>query len=113
MDLSVENSKVINSEYLNKILYPYYVTGFVDGEGCFLINVPSRSDQKLGYNVNLMFKIKLHSKDKVLLEKIRDYFGVGNITIRKNGYVEYIVSSKKDIEVIINHFDSYPLITQK
>jgi hypothetical protein len=60
-----------------------------------------------------MFKIKLHSKDKVLLEKIRDYFGVGNITIRKNGYVEYIVSSKKDIEVIINHFDSYPLITQK
>jgi len=113
MDLSVENSKVINSEYLNKILYPYYVTGFVDGEGFFLINVPSRSDQKLGYNVNLMFKIKLHSKDKVLLEKIRDYFGVGNITIRKNGYVEYIVSSKKDIEVIINHFDSYPLITQK
>jgi hypothetical protein len=145
MDLSIENSEVISAslatEYSNKKLNPgspppanlrggiYYVTGFVDGEGCFLINIHTRSDVKLGYNVNLMFKpsracpvrawppqgkLKLHSRDKVLLENIRNYFGqVGNITTRKDGYIEYIVSSKKDLEVIINHFDSYPLITQK
>jgi hypothetical protein len=53
-----------------KKLNPYYVTGFVDGEGCFLINVNTRSDLKLGYNVNLMFKLKIHSKDIKLLENI-------------------------------------------
>jgi hypothetical protein len=116
MDLSsnAENSQVLNSEYSNKKLNPYYVTGFVDGEGCFLINIAPRSNQKLGYTVYLVFKLKLHSRDRALLENIRNYFGqVGNITTRKDGYIEYIVSSKKDLEVVINHFDSYPLITQK
>jgi hypothetical protein len=95
-------------------LNPYYVTGFVDGEGCFLINIPARSNLKLGYNVNLMFKLKIHSRDIELLKNIRNYLGqIGNITTRKDGYVEFIVSSKKDIEVLIKHFDSYPLITQK
>jgi multisubunit Na+/H+ antiporter MnhF subunit len=97
-----------------KNLNPYYITGFVDGEGCFLINIPARSDVKLGYNVNLVFKLKIHSRDIELLTSIRDYLGnIGNITTRKDGYIEFIVSSKKDIEVLIKHFDTYPLITQK
>ena len=103
-------------------LNPYYVTGFTDAEGCFLINIVRRSDQKLGYNVNLgappSFKIKLRAsgllKDKLLLEKIRNFFDkIGNITVRKNGSVEYVVSSIKDLEIVINHFDNYPLITHK
>ena len=97
-----------------KKLNPYSVTGFIDGEGCFLININTRSDQKLGYNVNLMFKLKIHIRDKKLLDYIWNYFyNVGNITIRKDGYVELIVSSIKDIKVLINHFDAYPLITKK
>ena len=104
----------INKELDYSKLNPYYVTGFTDAEGCFLINIVRRSDLKLGYNVNLMFKIKLHLKDKLLLEKIRNFFDkIGNITVRKNGSVEYVVSSIKDLEIVINHFDNYPLITHK
>lgn len=102
-----------DSSSSNKKLNPYYITGFVDGEGCFLINVQRRSYLKLGYSVSLMFKILLHPRDKELLEKIQIFFKVGNIYTRKEGHVEYVVSSLKDIEVIINHFDSYPLITHK
>jgi len=113
-NLSIESSEAINSECSNNILNPFYVTGFCDGESCFLINVQPRSYLKLGYNVSLMFKLTLHSRDKVLLENIRNYFGQrGNITTRKDGSIEYIVSSIKDLEVIIKHFDAYPLITQK
>lgn len=104
----------------NRKLNPYYLTGFVllrTGEGCFLINIHSKSDRKLGYAVSLSFKLKLHLRDKELLEKIRDFFGqlrrVGNITIRKDGFIEYAIYSIKDIEVIILHFDIYPLITKK
>jgi len=112
----------INKELDYSKLNPYYVTGFTDAEGCFLINIVRRSDQKLGYNVNLgappSFKIKLRAsgllKDKLLLEKIRNFFDkIGNITVRKNGSVEYVVSSIKDLEIVINHFDNYPLITHK
>jgi len=97
----------------NHILNPYYITGFTDAEGCFLINIHKRSDLILGYSVSLSFKIKLHSKDKELLEKICNFFNVGKIYIRKDGYIDYIVNSIKDIEVIIDHFNNYPLITQK
>lgn len=97
----------------NNTLNPYYVTGFTDAEGSFLINIQSRLGLKLGYSLSLSFKIKLHSKDKELLERIWNFINVGKIYTRKDGYIEYIVNSMKDMEVIINHFNNYPLITQK
>ena len=48
-----------------------------------------------------------------MLERIKNFFKVGKIYIRKDGYIEYIVNSVKDMEVIINHFNNYPLITTK
>ena len=102
------------AEQCNEKLYPWYLTGFVDGVGSFLINVKARSDLKLAYNVYLVFKLKIHSRDKILLESIRNYLdNIGKITIRKDGYIEFIVSSIKDIKVLINHFDTYSFITQK
>jgi hypothetical protein len=62
-----------------------------------------------------MFKIELHGKDLPLLKQIQSFFGVGSINVRKkNNQVIFTVSSLKDlINVIIPHFDKYPLITQK
>lgn len=95
----------------NIILNPYYVTGFTDVEGSFLINLESKPGLKLGYSLSLSFKLKLHSKDKELLERIWNFFNVGKIYTRKDGYIEYIVNSMNDMEVIIIHFNNYPLIT--
>ena len=66
---------------------------------------------KTGYSIELVFKITL--KDKALLENIKIYFGVGTITVRSDGYIQYWVGSIKDLEIIVNHFDNKPLITQK
>jgi hypothetical protein len=38
---------------------------------------------------------------------------VGNITDHDKFSIGYRVSSIKDLKLIINHFDAYPLITQK
>ena len=106
----------------NNLLNPYYVTGFTDGEGSFLINIQSRSGLKLGYSISLSFKLKLHSKDSELLEKIGSFFNVVaclKIYTRKDGYIEYIVNSMKEMEIIkartksAHHFNNYPLISQK
>jgi hypothetical protein len=73
----------------NNVLHPYYVTGFTDGEGCFLINIRPNSRLKTGYSIELVFKITLHSRDKALLEKFQTFFGVGTVTARSDGYVQY------------------------
>jgi len=54
-------------------------------------------------------------RDLLLLERIKAFFGVGAIYIRKSGNkATYTVQSFKDLtNVIIPHFDKYPLLTQK
>ena len=98
-----------NSYYL----HPYYITGFVDGEGCFTTSIYKDSRMSTGWQVKPIFKISLHNMDRNILEAIQRTLGVGKIY--KHGYnsLEYRVSSLKNIKVIIDHFDKYPLITQK
>ena len=61
------------------------------------------------------FRIDLHSRDLILIRKIQSFFGVGTINqYESKNSVVYSVQSLRDIiNVIIPHFDKYPLITQK
>lgn len=98
------------------MLNPSYVTGFIDGEGSFIVLVLKRETYLTGWNIIPVFTISLHNRDRVLLEKIQSFFGgIGKITTRKkDNSVHYTVKSVKDIvNVIIPHFDKYPLLTQK
>jgi hypothetical protein len=46
------------------------------------------------------------------LEQFLAFFGVGKITAWSD-YVQYKVFTNKDLAVIINHFDHFPLLTDK
>nr|AWL21282.1 LAGLIDADG endonuclease [Gamarada debralockiae] len=97
-------------------LNPYWVTGFVDAEGCFSLNMTENKSYKIGWRNQAFFKITLHIRDKNLLLQIKSFFIlVGSIYTRsKEETVVYQVQSIKDImKVIIPHFLNYPLITQK
>jgi LAGLIDADG DNA endonuclease family/LAGLIDADG endonuclease len=84
---------------------PYFVSGFIDAEGCYMISIYRRPKVKTGWQVKPCFKISLHAKDLHLLEKIRAYFGVGIIT-KTDKYIPLEVKSLKDIsDKIIPHFD--------
>nr|YP_009582585.1 ribosomal protein S3 [Dactylellina haptotyla]QBL01970.1 ribosomal protein S3 [Dactylellina haptotyla] len=66
------------------------------------------------WGINPRFGIKLHKKDKNLLESIKTGLGdVGSIVDNTDKAVQYRVGSKKDLKLIIEHFDKHPLITQK
>jgi len=67
---------VINSD--NVILDPHWISGFVSAEGNFDVRIPS-TNSKLGYRVQLRFRITQHSRDLKLMEKIVEYFGSGKI----------------------------------
>ena len=97
---------------INKI-NPWFITGFSDAEGSFLISIRPNSKLKIGYSVELAFKIGLHSNDKNLLEDIKSYFQVGAVRKQGEDGFEFQVSSFRDLQVIVNHFNNYPLISQK
>ena len=98
-----------NTFYLN----PDYITGFVDGEGCFTISIFKDSRRSTGWQVKPIFSISLHKKDISLLEAIQRTFNVGKIYKHGVDSMQYRVSSLGDLHVVIEHFDKYPLITQK
>ena len=102
-----------NKTQIQLIINPWFLTGFSDGEACFMINIYKRDNHEVGWGARATFQIGLHKKDLPILNSIKDNFGVGNISIKANGCVFYSVQAIKDLDVILNHFDKYPLITKK
>lgn len=98
-----------NSGQLN----PWFVTGFLDGEGCFLISISKDNKFKTGWRVKHYFAIHIHKKDQALLEKINNFFNVGKIYVNKDDSIQYLVFSVKKLQVIRKHFEDYPLHTRK
>ena len=85
-----------------KKLDPWFITGFVDAEGCFALGIFVSSNYKMGYRVQAIFKISLDNKDYDLLCQIKDYFGVGSITKHGNTTLQYTVKSLKYLNIIIS-----------
>ena len=93
---------------------PWFVTGFLDGEGCFFVSVFRDSARKIGWQGQLWFSVTLHRKDKALLAAIKNYFfNIGYLSEHKEDSLIFRASSKADLIVIINHFNKYNLTTQK
>jgi hypothetical protein len=89
------------------------VTGFVEAEGCFHINVYRSLKSKQGYAVKLEFIISQHNRDKQLLLSFTDYLGCGNYSNRPSRRMagEFKVTKFKYVfEKIIPFFEKYPLI---
>jgi hypothetical protein len=106
-------NSVLKSEINNNKLKPWFVTGFTDAEGCFGLYIYKNANYKTGWYTSLVFQISLHEKDKIILEQIQNYFGVGGITSHGSTSLKYSVRSHKDLKIIIGHFDKFPLITNK
>ena len=104
---------------MNSILNPYYVVGFVDGEGCFSITVNRHHGRLL--EVRLLFAIELEESDEEILERIRTTLSCGNIyrLIYKSHpkwqpHCKLKVSNIRDIsEKVIPFFTKYPLQAKK
>jgi hypothetical protein len=61
---------------------PWFITGFADAEGSFIISMYRNENSKTGWRVTPNFSIHVHIKDIALLKNIRDTLGVGKV--RKN-----------------------------
>lgn len=110
--INTKKKNNMNKTSLN--LNPYWVTGFTDGEGCFMATLEKIKSSEGKFGVEPCFQIGLHSRDLNLLIQIKSFFGeIGTIYTYNNITVYKIINIDDILEVIIPHFDKYPLITQK
>lgn len=79
-----------------------WFSGFFDAEGYFYI--------RNKYTLTL----SISQKDRGILDKIKEAFGVGNIYYDTHwkGY-NYVVTRRKDLKEFLDYFDQYPLHTMK
>ena len=94
-------------------LDPWFLTGYADAEGCFNVCIYKKGSVKIGWTVQPLFIIVLHKKDIAILEIIKSTMGVGEIYKHGKNAAQFRIFSIKDLAVVINHFDKYPLITKK
>jgi len=111
---SRNNYSVLSSLSKSELtINPWYITGFTDGEGCFIVTIIKDNKYKLGWRAACRFIISLNDKDINLLKNIKSFFKVGNIYFMANNSIQYRVESLEDLTVILDHFDKHPLITKK
>ena len=92
-----------------------YVTGFVDGEGCFSVSFNLRAKLRTGIEVRPSFSVSQNKRNYAVLREIRDFFDCGSVRFsKKDQTYKYEVRSIGDLEKNINpHFKKYPLRTTK
>lgn len=98
----------------NSELVDWFITGFVDAEGCFSVAIRKRSKSSSWYS-EARFSISLPKNDVKVLQMIQTYFGGrGSIVNHGKESIQYVIASIDQItEVVLPHFDKYPLKTQK
>lgn len=95
-----------------KKLNPWFLTGFSDAESNFLVRVVKSDHVKVGWAIQPLFQIGLHKKDLNLLKKIKASWEVGDIYYKENS-CNFLIQSLIGLNVIVNHFEKFPLLTKK
>ena len=94
----------------------WYISGFVDGDGCFTVSIHKSKYLKLGWNINPLFQVYQHKDNSKILSVIKDEFGCGNIS-KKGGNPlcnVYCIDKVHDlINIVIPYFEKYPLQSNK
>ncbi len=111
-DIKPEPRPLINKE---KIKDSNWLAGFINGEGCFFIDIYKSKTNKIGSGVTLKFLLSQHLRDSFLIESLVDYLGCGRV-VRPLSYnhVTYVVSKFTDInDKIIPFIQKYPIIGNK
>src|SRR6266581_1046395 len=92
-----------------------YISGYVDGEGCFTVSISPRATLLVGWEVRPGFSVSQNGDRAEVLHAIRAYFGCGSIRPdRSDKTLKWETRRLEDIlERVIPHFETYPLLSGK
>lgn len=92
-------------------LDPWFVTGLVEGEGCFTVSFAFRRRLKIGVETRPSFSISLNERDLPLIQSIHRFFNCGAVRFSRNDRTyKYESRSVTDLVTrVIPHFAKFPL----
>ena len=91
-----------------------WITGFVDGEGCFHVGINKNPGLKLGYQVLPEFTVVQHERDVQVLHALKAEFGCGVVRRNHGDRMAFRVRGHENLLLrIVPFFVKHPLKTGK
>jgi LAGLIDADG endonuclease len=94
---------------------PSYISGYVDGEGCFTVSISPRPTLVVGWEVRPSISVSQNGDRSEVLLEIQRYFGCGTIRPdRSDRTLKWEVRSLPLLRaMIVPHFRRYPMRSGK
>jgi hypothetical protein len=86
--------------------FSLWFSGFIDGEGNFQVFLDH-------HYLRAKFRIRLHIDDIAILYKIKEFLGVGNVSVHGSNCLFSITNIRDMQKVLIPLLDKYNLFTTK
>ena len=94
---------------------PSYISGYVDGEGCFNVSIAPRPTLSVGWEVRPSISVSQNADRSEVLLMIQNYFDCGTLRPdRSDRTLKWETRSLPLINArIVPHFKKYPLLSGK
>jgi LAGLIDADG endonuclease len=92
-----------------------YISGYVDGEGCFTVSISPRAKLAVGWEVRPSLSVSQNGDRAEVLHAIQAHFGCGSIRPdRSDKTLKWETRRLEDIlGFVVPHFERYPLLSGK
>jgi hypothetical protein len=92
-----------------------YITGYVDGERCFMVSISPRAKLLVGWEVRPSLSVSQNGDRAEVLQLIQSVFGCGSIRPdRSDKTLKWETRRLEDLlDRVIPHFEQYPLLSGK
>ena len=92
-----------------------YISGYVDGEGCFTVSIAPRATLLVGWEVRPSLSVSQNGDRAEVLRLVQDHFGCGSIRPdRSDKTLKWETRRLEDLlDRVIPHFERYPLLSGK
>lgn len=108
-----QGKKVRSADNQQERLDNSWISGSVDGEGCFHIAINKLQKMTLGYQVLPEFRLVQHKRDVEILYKIQKHLNVGVVRKNHSNRFELRVRSLSQLNKLTEFFEENPLQTKK
>ena len=92
-----------------------YISGYVDGQGCFTVSISPRAKLLVGWEVRPSFSVSQNGDRAEVLHVIQAYFGCGSIRPDRSDKTLKWETRRLDdlVERVVPHFEQFPLLSGK
>ena|SRR3989344_2555493 len=90
-----------------------YIAGFLDGDGCVMLQLVFRHDYVFGYQIRASIVFYQKTKHRQFLEWLKHELEYGYIRDRKDGMTEYTIVGPKPVMELLGRLRPYLRLKKK